>query len=1213
MKLDPRLLRLVRDYQAVFLLTVTLGLAGGMLVIWQARLLSQVVAGVFLYGLNLSDVSRLMIVLLVVLVLRAVAIWGMDGSAGEMAAHVKCDLREELFTHISALGPAYLSRERTGELTSVAVEGIEALDAYFSQYLPQVILAGLIPLLILLFIFPLDALSAVLLLLTAPLIPVFMVLIGGASHTVTQRQWQSLQRMSAYFLDVVQGLTTLKILGRSLAQIKVITQISERYRQTTMGVLRVTFLSALALEMVATISTAVVAVEIGLRLLYGRLAFSEAFFVLLLAPEFYLPLRMLGTRFHAGMSGIAAAERIFAILEIPIEKPAGQSAPTPTPVLNGKQVIHFEDVFYSYRDGQAALKGVSFVLQSGQTLALVGPSGAGKSTVANLLLGFLHPDQGDVKIAGKRLADISPESWRSQVAWVPQRPYLFNDTVAANIRLARPDASLAAVQHAARLAHAEEFIQDLPHGYQSVIGERGSRLSAGQAQRIALARAFLKDAPLIVMDEPTANLDPENEALIREASGRLLHGQTALIIAHRLNTVYRADHILVMRDGQVVESGAHHELLVQGELYPNLVRAYSGGGETPSITTGSPVPMQIESRPVSQPALVDQNQAMLYTPPQPRGWSYLLRLVRLIALHKARIALSVLLGFATVASGIGLMTTSAYIISAAALQPSIAALQVAIVGVRFFGISRGIFRYLERLVTHDVTFRILAELRVWLYGALEPLAPARLSRYRSGDLLARVTRDINMLENLYVRALAPPLVALSAGIAVVYFLYTYHPGLALNALIFLCLAGLGVPGLVRWLSHKPGGQLLSIQARLSSETVDGIQGLADLLVYGQQRNYHRQVVRTANTLSDIHIRFARINALQSSLITLFAGLAVWGALYLAIPLVEAGQIGRVFLAGLLLATLTSFEAVMALPLAAHFMETNIEAARRLFEIADTPAEIVDPAEPLPAPAFSRLEVKELRFRYPVLGPRSISGISTNSQSPVLDGLSFELMQGGRLAIVGPSGAGKSTLVNLLLRFWEIRSGEILLDGDDLCKYNSYDVRDGLAVIDQNTYLFNATIRENLLLAQPEADERDLVWATKLAQIHAFIQSLPEGFDTRVGEGGKRLSAGERQRLAIARALLRKSPILVLDEATVYLDALIEREVLDVIFNSADRRMLLFITHRLVGMESMDLILVLKQGQIVERGKHRDLLTRGGYYRRMWDLQNELLLDASCES
>jgi thiol reductant ABC exporter CydD subunit len=580
MRLDSRLLHETRSSRPALILTLSLGLAGGLFTVLQARGLSKAIDAIFLKRATLADIYPLLGFLLVVILLRAGAAWGGEVTAHAVAARVKWDLRLRLYRHIQELGPSYTTAERTGELSNTIIEGIEALEAYFSHYLPQLALAALVPVAVLVFVFPLDVISGGVLLLTAPLIPVFMVLIGSLAESLTKKQWLSLSRISAYFLDVLQGLTTLKILGRSREQIGLIARASDCYRDATMSVLRITFLSALVLELVSTLSTAVVAVEIGLRLLYGYLSFEQALFVLILAPEFYLPLRLLGTRFHAAMAGFEAAQRIYAILETPVPEVNRRSLEIlPAQALRASDfsfpsVITFEGVCYRYPDERAALNGASFSIEPGQLTALVGPSGSGKSTVVALLLRFLEPQDGVIRVRETPLSEISPEAWRRQVAWVPQNPYLFNDTVAANLRMARPEASPQEIDEAARQAGADSFIRRLPQGYETLIGERGAFLSAGQVQQLAIARAFLKDAPLLILDEATSHLDPATEDHLQEAILRLVHTRTTLVIAHRLPTIRQARRIVVLSAGRVVESGSHAELIRQNGLYRRLAHAW---------------------------------------------------------------------------------------------------------------------------------------------------------------------------------------------------------------------------------------------------------------------------------------------------------------------------------------------------------------------------------------------------------------------------------------------------------------------------------------------------------------------------------------------------------------------------------------------------------------------------------------------------------------
>ncbi len=578
-------------------------------------------------------------------------------------------------------------------------------------------------------------------------------------------------------------------------------------------------------------------------------------------------------------------------------------------------------------------------------------------------------------------------------------------------------------------------------------------------------------------------------------------------------------------------------------------------------------------------------------PAASRRRAALRRLLALAAPFWRWILLSTALGFLTIGSSIGLMATSAWIISKAALRPSIAVLQVAIVGVRFFGIARGVFRYAERLVSHNTTFRLLAKLRVWFYAALEPLAPARLMQYRSGDLLSRIIADVETLEDFYVRVLAPPLVAIMVAALMTIFMGNFAPELAVTLLIFLLLAGAAAPLLTRWLGRRPGRALVEARAALDMALVDGIQGMADSVAYGAQERQREHIAALSAALIDQQRRMARIDGLQNALGVLLVSLATVAVLIVAIPLVEG-----VNLASLALATIAAFEAVLPLPGAFQTLESNLAAAGRLMDIVeDVRPAVSDPPTPSPQPDGFDLVVQNLRFRY------------TPDTPPALDGISFALREGQRLAVVGPSGAGKSTLVNLLLRFWDYSEGQIRLGRHDLRAYHGDDARRLIGVVAQQTHLFNTTIRENLLIANVEASEAQIVTAARQAQIHDFIISLPEGYDTYVGEQGLALSGGERQRIAIARALLKDAPLLILDEATANLDAVTEQAVMAAIHALMAGRTTLIITHRLVGLDAVDEILVLDRGQIVEHGTHADLLARGGLYRRLWEMQNQLLV------
>lgn len=556
-------------------------------------------------------------------------------------------------------------------------------------------------------------------------------------------------------------------------------------------------------------------------------------------------------------------------------------------------------------------------------------------------------------------------------------------------------------------------------------------------------------------------------------------------------------------------------------------------------------------------------------------------------------ALAVLLGFFTIGSSIALMITSAWIISRAALQPSLSVLQIAIVGVRFFGISRGVSRYLERYVGHEVTFRLLAQLRVWFYEKIEPLAPARLMQYRSGDLLSRVISDIETLENFYVRVLAPPLIAVVTALVMAFFMLTFHWTLMLVLVVFMIWVGVGVPLLAWRLSRQPGAAEIQIRSDLKTSFLDGIQGMGDLLLYGRDTDYHNQIKTQSLSLNAQQQRMAMITGLHSALGVFLIGLCAAIIVVVAIPRVDP-----LYLAPLGLGVIATFEAFLPLSLALQHLESNLVAADRLFEIVDTAPLIHDPTVSVNLPTVYDLVVENLTFRY------------QEDESPILHHLNFSVEAGAKLAIVGPSGAGKSTLVNILLRFWEYEEGSVCLGGQELKGFRQEDLRNLIGVVTQSTHLFNATIRENLLLARPNATQAELDQATQQAQLYSFIQTLPEGYETWIGEQGFRLSGGERQRLAIARALLKNAPILILDEATANLDPLTERNVLQAIYTLMEGRTTLMITHRLIGLERMDKIMVLNQGQLVEYGNHQTLQEGSGLYQQMLQLQREMMAIAT---
>ncbi len=575
-----------------------------------------------------------------------------------------------------------------------------------------------------------------------------------------------------------------------------------------------------------------------------------------------------------------------------------------------------------------------------------------------------------------------------------------------------------------------------------------------------------------------------------------------------------------------------------------------------------------------------------------------MRLLAQLSPFRWWIALAILLGCVMIASNMLLLGMAAYLIAAAALGPLLVMLTLPIYIVQVMSVIRSCSRYAERLVSHNVTFRLLARLRVWLYSRLKPLAPALLLSYRSGDVLTRLVADIEELQNVYLRAVSPIIVALVISLLSFYIFSIFSPVLAWVALAFLIVAGFGIPFLTGMLARGIGRQQLAVRAELNAQIVDGVQGVQDLLAFGRAGDQRQKLASLDKKLAQLQRRMAFISGLEQALNDLMSNLALLALLALAIPLVAARAINGVYLGFLALIILASFEAVLPLGQAFQFLGTSLAAADRLFTVADTSPTVAEPASPLPIADRSQqghtLEFSSVSFAYPSGEGNAVSDVS------------FSLASGRRIALVGPSGSGKSTLLRLALRFWDPAAGTICLNGQDIRRYALDDLRALIGVVEQDTCLFNDTLRGNLLLARPDAGEGELERVLEQAQLTSLVRQLPQGLKTWVGEQGLRLSGGERQRVAIARALLKDAPLLILDEPTANLDPLTERAVLDALDVLMQGRSVLLITHRLIAMERMDEILVLDRGRVRERGTHEQLLARGGLYRQMVDLQNSFI-------
>ncbi|MFE6482258.1 thiol reductant ABC exporter subunit CydD [Streptomyces sp. NPDC057757] len=1222
--IDPRLLRYARATRFFLAAVVGLGAAGAALVIAQAMLIAEVVVGAFQHGYSVTELRTPLVLLVLVAAGRALVSWLTELAAHRAGAAVKSELRGRLLERASQLGPGWLSGQRTGSLVALATRGVDALDDYFSRYLPQLGLAVVVPVAVLARIVTEDWVSAAIIAGTLPLIPVFMMLIGWATQSQMDRQWRLLSRLSGHFLDVVAGLPTLKVFGRAKAQAESIRKITGEYRQATMRTLRIAFLSSFALELLATISVALVAVTIGMRLVHGEMDLYVGLVILVLAPEAYLPLRQVGAQYHAAAEGLSAAEEIFAVLETPV--PSSGSRPVP------EGEIGFEAVTVRYpgRSGDA-VSGVSFTVGHGETVALVGPSGVGKSTLLNVLLGFVEPAEGRVRIGGVDLREADLADWRSRIAWVPQRPHLYAQSIAENVRLARPDADDAAVRRALADAGAAGFVDALPDGAATVLGEDGAGLSAGQRQRLALARAFLADRPVLLLDEPTAALDGATEAEVVEAVRRLSVGRTVLLVVHRPALLGVADRVVRMEPATVVAaSGSAADVPASGS--GSVVPAPGSGpvvvpapGAVPAVVSVSgSVPAAVGSVPAVVPVAgagsagsvqagrASEGRAVeLESVPVGVGGEagmatrrrdgVLARVRAMAAPRRGALGLALLLGSLALGSAVGLMATSGWLISRASEQPPVMYLMIAVTATRAFGIGRAVFRYTERLMSHDAVLRMLADTRVAVYRRLERLAPAGLRTTRRADLLSRLVADVDALQDYWLRWLLPVGAAGVVSAASVGFTAWLLPEAGAVLAVGLLAAAVGVPLMTGAVARRAERRLAPARGALATRVTDLLTGTAELTVAGALPARTAETRRADSVLTRIASRTATATALGDGLTALVSGLTVTAAAVVGAQAVSAGRLSGVAMAVVVLTPLAAFEAVLALPLAVQYRQRVHRSAERVYEVLDAPDPVREPEDPAQAPASPfPLVLKSLDARH------------AGQHRDALTGLGLTLEQGRRIAVVGPSGSGKTTLAQVLLRFLDADEGTYTLGGADAYEMSGDAVRRLVGLCAQDAHLFDSSVRENLLLARKDATEAGLRDALARARLLDWADDLPDGLDTLIGEHGARLSGGQRQRLALARALLADFPVLVLDEPAEHLDLPTADALTADLLAATEGRTTVLITHRLAGLDAVDEVIVLAEGRVVQRGPYAELAAVEGPLREMVDREaaGDLLVGAA---
>ena len=1082
------------------------GSATALLVVWQAWLLAHMIAAAGEPG-DRSGLAPAFGLLGLVLLGRAGLSWLTTWLAHRSAAAVKSQLRNEILA-------ARLSRPSsdtsTAHLVTLVTQGLDALDGYFSQYLPQLMLALTVPLITGAAVLFADWRSAVILALTLPLIPLFMALVGWATETQVRRRWRHQTRLASHFADLVTGLPTLQVFSRARAQAEGLLRTERANRAETMHTLRISFLSAFVLELLTTLAVAIVAVTIGTRLVYHGVDFTTALFVLVLAPEVYLPVRQVGVHYHSSADGVAAAESAFAEIDRAAEQGlAGEPA-------DRHPGLVISEVSHRYHE-TVALAPVSLSLAPGEVVALTGPSGAGKSTLLLALLGLLNPTEGQISLEGRGLATTGIEAWRRQLAYVPQTPGMVAGDVADNVRIGWEPACDQEVRQALARAGAAGLDTDTP------VSDDGEGLSAGQRRRVAIARALLRidhGARYLILDEPTAGLDADAEATVL-ASVRA-SGAGVLVVSHRPAVLAAADRVVrIPLPDQTVDAQQRAEPLNSTPPVPpdtDLPAAVPHHLKTPN-------PAQQRAEPLdSTPPVPPDTDLTAAVPARPGTWWRLVReLLGEVPGGRWRLDLAVLLAAGASAASVALLGVAAWLISKAAQHPPFLELSVAAVGVRFFGISRAVLRYLERLVGHDLALRMRSALRLRSYRAL---ARTTLLGRRHGDLLVRVVADVEAIQDVLVRVVLPFAAAAVVIAGTTAMLGRFSPAAAAVLLATAVLAGLVVPVWAQRASRAADQTVTPLRGELGNRVHEAVRAGVDLVVYGAQRPYLERIRGIDQQLRQAEQQATGVRAVAAGAQVVAAGVAVLAGLWIGGQAVAAGQLGPRLLAVLALTPLALHESLAGLSQAAQSLtraRAGLDRVRAVLTAppvgrGDAPAQVSDTA---------RLTATGLSIGWP-------------GRAPVAAPIDLDLAPGQAVAVVGPSGAGKTTLAATLLGLIPPLAGRL----DSLGR---------IGYLAQDAHIFATSIAENVRIGNKDATDQQVQAALAGAGL-----ALPA--DRVVAERGATLSGGEARRLALARLLAGRYDLLVLDEPTEHLDPETAVALIDDIWAGLGTRPVLVLTH-----------------------------------------------------
>ena len=1076
---------------------------------------------------------------------------------------VKRVIREKIYDKLLRLGAGYREKVSTSQVVQLSSEGVEQLETYFGRYLPQFVYSMSAPIILFVILaIKVNFVVSLILLLLVPLIPVSIVAVMKIAGRLFKKYWGVYSDLGDTFLENLQGLTTSKIYRADERKAEEMDVEASHFRKITMRVLTMQLISTTVMDILAY-GGAAVGMLVGISyFIKGEISLAGMLTVILLASEFFLPLRLLGSYFHIAMNGMSASDKIFELLDMEEGTKGEEEAD------EGIPVISLENVNFNYDAEREILKNVNMLFPKGSFTSIVGESGCGKSTVVGILSGRNKGYSGSIKLGTKELRDINEASLLKKVTLVKSNGYLFKGTVEENLRMADMYATPEMLWEVLRKVRLDELFRERD-GLDTLIAEKAGNLSGGQAQRLALARALLSKSEVMIFDEVTSNIDAESEEMIMEVIKSLASKRTVIMISHRLYNVMESDNIYMMNKGEITESGTHTELLAKQGEYAKLFN---------SQTALEAYAKKKELKPNIRKAVVtdsvEAGEELEYEEAKEERRSGIAIMGKLIVLIKPLLhvmAVAILLGVTGylcaisltilgaktlgLATGGFLSDTVKYLSENAGVSGKITGIMTAMILVAVF---RGVFHYIEQYCNHFIAFKLLAVIRHKVFATLRKLCPAKLEGRDKGNLISIITTDIELLEVFYAHTISPIAIAIVVSLIMIIFIGSYSVAAGVFAFIAYLVIGVVIP----IINGKRGGTLgmkfRNAVGELSSFVLGELRGIDETIQYGAGEKKKKAIYDKSVNLSKIQKELAEAEGRQRGFTVGAIQLFSYGMLLLTLILYSNSLIEFEAVVICTVAMMSSFGPVVALSALSNNLNQTLASGERVLTLLEEEPEVAEVEagkDSISLSEFTGAKAKAVDFSY--------------GDKKILEDFTLDIKKGKILGIHGASGSGKSTFLKLLMRFWETDSGEILISNKDIKKIVTEDLRKLEGYVTQETHLFTGTIAENIALGKPEAKLGEIKEAAKAASIDEFITSLPNGYDTKVGELGDTLSSGEKQRLGIARAFLYNAPFILLDEPTSNLDSLNEGIILKALKEKSKGRTILLVSHRDSTMNIVD--------------------------------------------